>query len=325
MASPLDPALDLFLAHVRVEKGLARNSVEAYARDLRRYLDDLAAQGVSRWEEAGREHLLAHLDHLVRAALSPRSQARALSAIRSLHRLLVAEGVAPSDPTEDVDGPRATRRLPRLPARDEIGRLLAAPSARSPAGLRDRAMLELLYATGLRVSELVGLSVNDVRLETRMLLARGKGSKERIVPVGAPAAEALRRYLEGPRAALLGGRLSKDLFVTRRGRRMTRQGFAKLLDRHARTAGIARRLSPHKLRHAFATHLLAGGADLRAVQAMLGHADVSTTQIYTQVERTHLRQVHARHHPRASRPVSPAGGARHGRGAPAAGSTPEAR
>ena len=160
-------------------------------------------------------------------------------------------------------------------------------------------MLELLYATGLRVSELVGLSVNDVHLETRMLLARGKGSKERIVPIGAPAAEALRRYLDTARPRLLGRRASKDLFVTSRGRRMTRQGFSKLLDRHARNAGIARRISPHKLRHAFATHLLAGGADLRAVQAMLGHADVSTTQIYTHVDRSQVQRVYDRHHPRA--------------------------
>ena len=299
MTSSLDPALDLFLVHVRVEKGLAANSVDGYARDLRRYVDDLAGQGLTAWRDVRREHLLAHLDHLVRRGISPASQSRALSAIRSLHRLLVAEQVSPADPTEDVDSPRAARKLPHLPARGEIDRLLAAPPSRTAAGLRDRAMLELLYATGLRVSELVGLSVNDVHLETRMLLARGKGSKERIVPIGAPAAEALRRYLDTARPRLLGRRASKDLFVTSRGRRMTRQGFSKLLDRHARNAGIARRISPHKLRHAFATHLLAGGADLRAVQAMLGHADVSTTQIYTHVDRSQVQRVYDRHHPRA--------------------------
>ena len=299
VASPLDPALDLFLVYVRVEKGLAANSVDGYARDLRRYLDDLAGQGVADWAAVRREHLLAHLDHVRRAGISARSQARALSAIRSLHRLLVLEGLAPADPTEDVDGPRSGRRLPQLLSRDEVDRLLAAPTSRTPAGARDKAMLELLYATGLRVSELVGLSVNDVHLETRMLLARGKGSKERIVPVGAPAAAALRAYLRGPRARLLKGRSSKDLFVTPRGGRMTRQGFWKLLGRYARGAGIARRISPHKLRHSFATHLLAGGADLRAVQAMLGHADISTTQIYTHVEKSHLRRAYDAHHPRA--------------------------
>lgn len=299
MPSPLEAALDVFLIHVRIEKGLAANSVEAYARDLRRYTDDLARQGVTDWQDVRREHLLAHLDHLVRRGISSRSQSRALSAIRSLHRLLVTERLASLDPTEDVDGPRASRKLPQLPTRAEIDRLLAAPSARGASGMRDRAMLELLYATGLRVSELVGLSVNDVHLETRMLLARGKGSKERIVPIGAPAADAVRAYLETARPRLLHGRVSKDLFVTPRGRRMTRQGFSKLLDRYARSAGIRRRISPHKLRHAFATHLLAGGADLRAVQAMLGHADVSTTQIYTHVERTQLQRLYAQHHPRA--------------------------
>jgi integrase/recombinase XerD len=299
VANPLDPALDLFLVHVRVEKGLAANSVDAYARDLRRYLDDLAEQGVSDWREARREHLLAHLDHLLRAGIGARSQARALSAIRSLHRLLVSERLAEVDPTEDVDGPRPSRKLPQLLSREEVERLLAAPKPRSAAGARDKAMLELLYATGLRVSELVGLSVNDVHLETRMLLARGKGSKERIVPVGAPAAAAVKSYLEAARPRLLHGRVSKDLFVTPRGGRMTRQGFWKLLNRYARGAGIARRISPHKLRHSFATHLLAGGADLRAVQAMLGHADVATTQIYTHVETSHVRRVYDKHHPRA--------------------------
>jgi integrase/recombinase XerD len=299
VANPLDPALDLFLVHVRVEKGLAANSVDAYARDLRRYLDDLAEQGVRDWRAAKREHLLAHLDHLLRAGIGARSQARALSAIRSLHRLLVSERLADVDPTEDVDGPRPSRKLPQLLSRDEVERLLAAPRPRTAAGARDKAMLELLYATGLRVSELVGLSVNDVHLETRMLLARGKGSKERIVPLGAPAAAALQGYLEAARPRLLHGRVSKDLFVTPRGGRMTRQGFWKLLNRHARAAGIARRISPHKLRHSFATHLLAGGADLRAVQAMLGHADVATTQIYTHVETSHVRRVYDKHHPRA--------------------------
>jgi len=299
VASPLDPALDLFLVHVRVEKGLSPNSVEGYARDLRRYLDDLHEQGAADWKGVRREHLLSHLDHLLQRGIGSRSQARALSAIRSLHRLLVAERIADTDPTEDVEGPRPSQRLPQLLSRDEVERLLTAPQPVTPAGLRDRAMLELLYATGLRVSELVGLSVNDLHLETRMLLARGKGSKERIVPVGAPAAEAVRAYLEYARPRLLRGRVTKDLFVTPRAARMTRQGFWKLLNRYARAAGIARKISPHKLRHSFATHLLAGGADLRAVQAMLGHADIATTQIYTHVERSHVQRVYARAHPRA--------------------------
>jgi integrase/recombinase XerD len=297
--SALEPALDVFLSHARIEKGLAANSVDAYGRDLRRYVAHLDALGVGSWESVGRGDVQAHLAELVRLGLSPRSQARALSAIRSLHARLVAEKLAPLDPTDEIDAPRPGRRLPQLLSRDEIEALLEAPDPRRAAGRRDRAMLELLYATGLRVSELVGLALNDVDLESRMLLARGKGSKERVVPVGAPAAEALKAYLFGARDVLLRGRRSKDLFVTPRGGRMTRQGFSKLLARHARTAGIRRRVSPHKLRHSFATHLLEGGADLRAVQAMLGHADVSTTQIYTHVDGTHVRKLYERFHPRA--------------------------
>jgi integrase/recombinase XerD len=297
--SPLEPALDLFLAHVRVEKGLAENSVEAYGRDLRRYVDHLDALKIPAWERVSRREIQAHLAALVRSGLSPRSQARALSAIRSFHRLLFAEKVTPADPSDEIDSPRPGRRLPSLLSIEEVVRLLAAPDVRRPAGLRDRAMLEVLYATGLRVSELVSLRLNDVNLETRVLLARGKGNKERLVPVGAPAAEAVKAYLAFARERLLKGRRSKDLFVTPRGARLTRQGFAKLLDRHARVAGIRRKISPHKLRHSFATHLLAGGADLRAVQEMLGHADVSTTQIYTHVDRTQVRRLHERFHPRA--------------------------
>ncbi len=296
---PLEPALDLFLSHVRVEKGLAANSVEAYGRDLRRYVEHLAAMGVSSWEAVTRTEIRAHLAELVRRGLSARSQARALSAIRSLHALLLAEKLAPVNAADEIDAPRAGRKLPAPLSRAEIERLLAAPDVRNPAGRRDRAMLELLYATGLRVSELVSLELNDLDLESRVLVARGKGGKERLVPVGAPAAEAVRGYLAGARDRLLRGRRSKDLFVTPRGRRMTRQGMAKLLDRCARAAGIRRRISPHKLRHSFATHLLEGGADLRAVQAMLGHADVSTTQIYTHVDRTHVKRLYERFHPRA--------------------------
>jgi integrase/recombinase XerD len=299
VGSPLEPALDLFLAHVRVEKGLSANSVEAYGRDLRRYLGFLSERGLSSWMDVRRANLQAHLAWLLSRGISARSQARALSAIRALHRLLAAERIAAEDPSDEIEAPRPTRRLPGLLSVDEVERLLATPRPRTAAGARDKAMLELLYATGLRVSELVTLDVNQVDLESRVLLARGKGSKERLVPVGAPAAEALRRYLAGPREALLRGRRSRDLFVTPRGGRMTRQGFWKLLGRYARAAGIRRAISPHKLRHSFATHLLSGGADLRAVQAMLGHADISTTQIYTHVDRSHLQRLYQRHHPRA--------------------------
>jgi integrase/recombinase XerD len=297
--TPLDPALDVYLAHLRVEKGLAENSVEAYGRDIRSYLDALDRMGLSSWEQVDRSAVRQHLAGLLQRGLSARSQARALSAIRGLHKLLAAERLAPADPTDEVDAPRAPRKLPGLLSRDEVDRLLLGPDPRTPAGRRDRAMLELLYATGLRVSELVSLQLNDVDLEARVLVARGKGNKERLVPVGAPAAEAVKAYLATARERLLRGRRSRDLFVTPRGRRLTRQGFGKLLGRYGRRAGIRRAISPHKLRHSFATHLLEGGADLRAVQAMLGHADVTTTQIYTHVDRTHVKRLHARHHPRA--------------------------
>ncbi|HEX9243575.1 MAG TPA: site-specific tyrosine recombinase XerD [Anaeromyxobacter sp.] len=296
---PLEPALDLFLSHARIEKGLAANSVDAYGRDLRRYVEHLESLGVEEWAAVGRAEVQAHLARLVELGLSPRSQARALSAIRQLHGVLVREKLAPHDSTDEIDAPRPGRRLPSLLSREEVLALLAVPEPRRAAGRRDRAMLELLYATGLRVSELVSLELNDVNLETRVLVARGKGGKERLVPIGAPAAEAVRAYLFSAREALLRGRRSKDLFVTPRGGRMTRQGFAKIVARSARLAGIERAISPHKLRHSFATHLLEGGADLRAVQAMLGHADVSTTQIYTHVDRTHVRRLYDRHHPRA--------------------------
>jgi len=295
----LEPAVELFLANARAGRGLARNSVEAYARDLGRYAAQLARTRIDSWGAVTREEILAHLAELVRAGLSRRSQARALSAIRSLHAFLLQERLATANPSDEIDSPNPGRRLPELLSREEVLRLLSAPDARTAAGRRDRAMLELLYATGLRVSELVALRLNDVNLETRMLVARGKGNRERIVPVGGPAAEAVRAYLSTSREPLLKGRRSKDLFVTPRGGRMTRQGFAKLLARHSRAAGIRRRISPHRLRHSFATHLLEGGADLRAVQAMLGHADVSTTQIYTHVDRTHVRRLYERAHPRA--------------------------
>lgn len=299
-AGPLAPALDLFLAHLRVEKGLARNSVESYARDVRRYLAFLSRVGRTSWDDVSRADVQSHLVGLAGVGISPRSQARALSAIRGFHRLLASERVAQADPTDEVDAPRRTRKLPQLLSREEVDRLLAAPRAvRGSAGARDRAMLELLYATGLRVSELVTLEVAQLDLESRVLLARGKGNKERLVPIGAPAGDALRSWLSGPREQVLRGRRTRDLFVTTRGRRMTRQGFWKLLGRYARAAGISRAISPHKLRHSFATHLLEGGADLRAVQSMLGHADVSTTEIYTHVDRTQARRLHSRHHPRA--------------------------
>jgi integrase/recombinase XerD len=221
--------------------------------------------------------------------------------LRGFHRFLQEEKLAKGDPTEDLDTPRSGRKLPIYLGMEEVLRLLAMPDPRRSEGSRDLAMIELLYATGLRVSELVKLPINNLNLEAGYLIAFGKGKKERLVPVGSQAVARVRAYLAGPRQALLKERESRALFVTRRGGPFTRMGFWKLLRRYARAAGISKPVSPHQLRHSFATHLVERGADLRAVQEMLGHADLATTQIYTHVDRKHLHAVYDRHHPR-SRP-----------------------
>ena len=296
--SPLDEALDRYLAHLRVERGLLDATLEAYARDLREYVEWLEANGVSRLSEVTEPAVLQHLAALQVRGLSRASQARHLAAVRGLHRFANAEGLTPTDPAGAVEATRGSRPLPHCLGIDDVDRLLAQPDARTAMGARDKAMLEVLYASGLRVSELVALPLSAIDAVTGVVRVRGKGGKERIVPVGARAREALDAYLAGPRQKLLGTRHSSDLFVTPRGGHMTRQGFWKLLVRYARAAGIEQRVHPHTLRHSFATHLLERGADLRAVQAMLGHADIATTQIYTHVDRERLKAVIAKH-PRA--------------------------
>jgi integrase/recombinase XerD len=294
----LDQALDQYLAHLRVERGLLPATLESYARDLREYVEWLAQRGVGALAQVTEPVIFQHLAGLQQRGLSRASQARHLAAVRGLHRFASAEGIAPADPSERVGASRGARPLPNFLGVAEVDRLLAQPDARTVAGARDKAMLEVLYASGLRVSELVALPLSAIDPQMGIVRVRGKGGKERIVPVGARAREALEAYLEGPRHALLGKRRSGDLFVTPRGARMTRQGFWKLLGRYARAAGIEQRVYPHTLRHSFATHLLERGADLRAVQAMLGHADIATTQIYTHVDRERLKAVLAKH-PRA--------------------------
>lgn len=290
--------LDHYVTYLRAERNLGGKTVDAYGLDLRDYLTELAARGVE-VERVTREDVLEHLAWLGAKGLSPRSRARHLAAIRGFHRFLEDEKLAPTDPTDDLDTPKHARKLPIFLTVDEVVRLLDAPDPKTLAGLRDRAMLEVLYATGLRVSELVGLSLNDVNLTDGYVLAYGKGRKERLVPLGKPAMVAVRTWLEGPRAAMLKGRESRALFVTPRGKGFTRMGFWKLLRRHAVVAGITKALSPHKLRHSFATHLVERGADLRAVQAMLGHADLATTQIYTHVDGARLKRLVLDKHPRS--------------------------
>lgn len=286
-----------YLAVLVVERGLAANSVAAYRRDLERFGRWLAAAGLS-LARCERSDLRRYLSELRGSGLAARSASRALSALRSLFRYVLEIGAIGEDPTLDLESPRLMRPLPRFLTMDQVDALLAQPNPNHPFGLRDRAMVETLYATGVRVSELVGLTLGGVRLDPGFLRVRGKGSKERIVPLGSQARLWLARYLEEVRPPL--DRFRCDaVFLTIRGKGMTRQAFWYLLRRHARSAGISTHLSPHTLRHSFATHLLERGADLRAVQAMLGHADIATTEIYTHVTRERLRALYDRSHPRA--------------------------
>jgi len=296
---PLDPLLDLFLQYIRVERGLRPKTVDAYGEDLRDYLDDLHREGVSAVGEVEPGHIERHLARLSSRGLSGRSQARHLASIRMLHRFLLADRIADSDPARAIERPKPERKLPVYLSVPEVEALLAAPEPATVVGARDKAMIELLYATGLRVSELCGLEVADLNLTAGYLIAKGKGGKERLVPVGAIARASVEHYLDGPRIALEGGRNARHLFLRPGGKPLSRQTFWKRLRRHAIAAGIDRPISPHKLRHSFATHLLERGADLRAVQQMLGHADVSTTQIYTHVDSRRLRGLYDRFHPRA--------------------------
>ncbi|WIG97396.1 site-specific tyrosine recombinase XerD [Myxococcus sp. SDU36] len=295
----MEGMLDAFIAFIRAERGLSGKTVDAYAADINVYFEDLRARGVSDVTRARQEDVSAHLAALGKRGVGKRSQARHLAALRGFHRFLVAERMADKDPTEDLDTPRSPRKLPSFLTLEEVEQLLAAPDERTSTGVRDKAMLEVLYATGLRVSELCGLGINDVQLTAGYLVAKGKGAKERLVPLGSVAIEKVQAYLTQSRPVVLGRRKSQALFVTPRGSGFTRQGFWKLLKRYALKAGIAKPLSPHKLRHSFATHLVERGADLRAVQQMLGHADLATTQIYTHVNAARLRSVYDEFHPRS--------------------------
>jgi integrase/recombinase XerD len=295
--------VDAFLAEAAVERGLAPKTIEAYARDLARLLAFLEAQGVTRVSALRREHLTQFLVALERAGLSARSRARGLVAVRRLLRSLGAAGALREDPAEGLASPRFDRTLPRLLRGDEAAALIEANDDATPLGLRDAAMLEVLYGGGLRVSELVSLPLGALDARGGILRVMGKGRRERIVPLGEPALLAVERYLAQARPALArrGARRSDALFLSRRGGPMTRQNFFGRLRGAARRAGIpTQKVSPHVLRHAFATDLLEGGADLRAVQAMLGHADLSTTQIYTHVSRRRLRETVEARHPRGS-------------------------
>ena len=291
-------AFKSYLNHLEVERGLARNTLEAYRRDGEAFLAFLQAKG---WNLAGvgRDNLFEYVRHL-HLRLSVRSIGRKIASLRSLYRFLLLDGYISEDPTETLDSPRTWRSLPSYLTQAEVEQLLAAPEVSKPHGLRDRTMLEVLYATGLRVSELIALQIREVDLEASFLRTMGKGSKERIVPLGDAALDYLNRYLREARPHFLRGRLASPfLFLTQQGGPMTRQYFWQLIVKYGRRSSLSKKLSPHVLRHSFATHLLENGADLRAVQVMLGHTDISTTQIYTHVTRERLKQIYQKFHPRA--------------------------
>lgn len=291
--------LDQFLDYVQLERGLSANTQAAYAADLRSFLEALRGQSLRSLNNVTRDHVLNYLMAEKDRGLSTRSLARRFVTIKIFFRYLAQEGLLSVNVTEVMDSPRLWKLLPDTLSPQEVERLLKAPSLSTPLGLRDHAILETLYATGLRVSELCALTLDSIHLENGFVRCVGKGNKERIVPLGRAAAAAIRTYLEESRPLLLKDRTRRDLFVTQRGAAFSRQGLWKLIKGCARQAGLAKNVTPHTLRHSFASHLLSNGAPLRLIQEMLGHADISTTQVYTHVDSARLQSIHARYHPRA--------------------------
>jgi len=292
------PLIDEFCDALWLEDGLSRNTLESYRRDLDQLAGWLERQHRKSLAAASHADLLDFLAHRVRARARATTTSRQLSSLKRFYRYCLRQGKIRADPTLNIDAPKLPRSLPKSLTEEDVERLLDAPRQQEALGLRDKAMLETLYASGLRVSELVALKLGQVSQDMGVVRVIGKGSKERLVPLGEEALSWIRRYLEEARPSLLGARSSDDLFVTSRGGAMTRQMFWHLLRGYASKAGLKKAISPHTLRHAFATHLLNHGADLRVVQLLLGHSDISTTQIYTHVARERLKQLHAKHHPR---------------------------
>ena len=294
-------ALDDYLHFLRVERQLAANTLQSYERDLKSYLQYLKeVEQLESLRKVERLHILNHLRHLKESAKTSRTVARHISSIRSFHQFLIRERVVDNDPTVHLEMPQMDKKLPNILSIEEVDALIQSPDLNKASGLRDQAMLELLYASGMRVSECINLDIEDVHLTMGFVRCTGKGSKERIIPLGKSALSACENYLKNARGNLRKeGEKTEALFINQRGKRLTRQGCWKLLKQHAQKAGIQKELTPHTLRHSFATHLIENGADLRAVQEMLGHADISTTQIYTHVSKTRLKDVYSQFHPRA--------------------------
>ncbi len=296
--SDLDEPADRYIHYLLIEKGLADNTLESYSRDIARYLDFVRENGIQSLRDTDTATLLKYLITLRAEGLGARSRARHLVALRGLYKFLVREKVLKNDPSKLIDLPKTGLKLPEVLSSEEVRILLDAPDVKKPRGARDAAMIELLYGAGLRVSELIQLNTRDVNLEACFVRVFGKGSKERIVPFGQYARDKIDDYINRFRPLLLKGEVSHYLFVARAGNPMTRQGFWKLLKRYALKAGLTKTITPRGLRQSWGTDLLEGGADLRAVQVMLGHADISTTQIYTHVTREHLKREHKKFHPR---------------------------
>lgn len=295
----MNDLLDSFLSFLVVEKGLSENTLESYGRDLKKFLLFIESRGITSAREIRYSDILDFLTHSREEGLTATTIVRSMVSVKQFFKYLLSEKVLSEDPTAHIKTPKMKKAIPGVISLDDVESILGAPDESTPEGLRDAAMLEILYATGIRVSELIGLKLNDVNFELGFVVVYGKGSKERIVPIGDKAKDKLLLYLRDSRPALLKGRESKALFVTRRGAGMTRQGFWKIIKAQALRAGVTKKISPHTLRHSFATHLLERGADLRTIQIMLGHSDISTTQIYTHVESERLKEIHKKYHPRS--------------------------
>jgi len=295
----MDRTLKDYIYYVSVEKGLAKNTLESYRRDLSGYLSYLRQAGITAMEDSSRGNIAGYLLSLKQSGKATTTLSRNLSSIRSFYNYLFQEKMIAENPASEMESPKITKKLPRVLSLQEMDLLLEQPDQLHVTGVRDKAMLEVIYATGIRVSELISLDTGDINLDAGFIRCLGKGSKERIIPLGSVAARNVDRYLIEGRPKLVRQKGEDALFINQHGKRLTRQGFWKILKQYARTAGISKEITPHTMRHSFATHLLENGADLRSVQEMLGHADISTTQIYTQVTRRKLRDVYEKAHPRA--------------------------
>jgi len=291
--------IDSFYSYMLIERGLSNNTIESYGRDLSKYSNFIYDQRSKGLTECTNKDLLLFLDHLKQAKYAAKSISRTVSCIKTFYKFLLHEKIIKQNPFNEIKTPKSEKRLPSVLDLDEVNAVINAPDINSLTGLRDKTLFEVLYATGLRVSELISLTLNNVNLEAGFIIVVGKGSKERIVPIGDVAMSWIKRYLTESRPLILKNRMSDFIFLNKYGNCLSRQGFWKIIKKHCLAAGITKNVSPHTFRHSFASHILAGGADLRSVQTMLGHSDISTTQIYTHIEKGALKKIHKKYHPRS--------------------------